>query len=287
MPQSTRLISAGALLESTPAAPVKRKGPCLKRRTGQMGSVYQPHKTTKRWDERALAYGRVWVDTPTERVRKTVALGICPTRALAKAKLRVFIESQGINAVEHFAENTTPATTFKQQANKWIESLSTRRRRPVKPATIAGWEHCLDRWVLPNLGTKPLSDIKNKEVQELGEVMSAAGLSPKTIVNNVAVVKMVVASAVNTDGEQIYPRTWNHTFIGLPIVDRSAQERQTVSQVQLQIILANVLERYAPLLTLIAGTGLRIGEALGLRHSDFSNECRVLHIQRSVWKGKP
>jgi integrase len=98
---------------------------------------------------------------------------------------------------------------------------------------------------------------------------------------------MVIASAVNTAGEQIYPRTWNHTFIGLPIVDRSAQERQTVSQVQLQIILANVLERYALLLTLIAGTGLRIGEALGLRHSDFSNECRVLHVQRSVWKGKP
>jgi integrase len=31
----------------------------------------------------------------------------------------------------------------------------------------------------------------------------------------------------------------------------------------------------------------RIGEALGLRHSDFTDECRVLHVQRSVWRGKP
>jgi integrase len=116
--------------------------------------------------------------------------------------------------------------------------------------------------------------------------MSAAGKSAKTIVNNVAVVKMVLASAVNSNGEAIHPRTWNHTFIGLPIVDRSAQERQTVTQVQLQTILANVHPRYTLLLTLIAGTGLRIGEALGVRHSDFKNECRVLHIQRSVWGGK-
>jgi integrase len=211
---------------------------------------------------------------------------VCLTRAIAKQKLCAYIESQGINAIEHFAENTTPATTFKTQANRWLESLSVRRRRPVKPATIAGWEHCLDKWVLPHLGDLPLSDIKNKQLQELVEVMSAAKLSAKTIVNNIAVAKMVVASAVNSDGEQIYPRQWNHNFIGLPIVERSAQERQTVSQAQLQTIIANS-ERHAILLTLIAGTGLRIGEALGVRHTDFKNECRVLHIQRSVWRGKP
>jgi len=124
-------------------------------------------------------------------------------------------------------------------------------------------------------------------VRELVEVMSAANLSAKTIVNNVAVVKMVLASAVNSNGEAIHPRTWNHMFIGLPIVDRSAQERQTVTRVQVQTILANVHTRYTLLLALIAGTGLRIGEAFGVRHNDFKNECRVLHIQRSVWGGEP
>jgi hypothetical protein len=59
-------------------------------------------------------------------------------------------------------------------------------------------------------------------------------------------------------------------------VDRSAQERQTVSQVQLQTILANAPERYSILLALIAGTGLRVGEAAGLHHSDFQNQCGVL-----------
>ena len=114
--------------------------------------------------------------------------------------------------------------------------------------------------------------------------MSAAGLSFKTIVNNVAVVKMVVASVVNKDGVSAH---LEHTFIGLPIVDRSAQERQTVSQVQLQTILANAPERYSILLALIAGTGLHVGEAAGLHHSDFQNECGVLYVQGSVWHVKP
>jgi integrase len=259
----------------------------LARRTGQTGNVYQPHARSKRWEPETPAYGRVWLDTPTGRIRKTVTLGICPTRTIARQKVREYIEQQGINSNEQFAQTTTPGTSFETQANLWIESLSTRRRRPVKPATIAGWAHCLDRWLIPNLGAKPLSEVSNGAVRELVEVMSVAGMSPKTIVNNVAVAKMVVASAVNKDGEQIYPRTWNHDFIGLPTVNKADQERQTVSQAQLQNILAKTPERFAILLALIAGTGLRIGEALGLRHSDFANDCRVLHIQRSVWNGTP
>jgi integrase len=201
--------------------------------------------------------------------------------------MREYIEKQGINALEHFEQNNAPATTFEKQANKWVESLAQRRRKPVKPATIAGWAHCLDRWLIPNLGDKPLREVSNGALRELVEVMSTAGLSPKTIVNNVAVAKLVVASAVNENGERIYPRTWNHDFIGLPTVDKADQERQTVTQAQLQTIIADIAERYTLLITLIAGTGLRIGEALGVRHSDFTNECRLLHISRSVWGGEP
>jgi len=37
-------------------------------------------------------------------------------------------------------------------------------------------------------------------------------------VNYEQFVKMVVASAVSDEREQIYPRTWNHDFIQLPVV---------------------------------------------------------------------
>ena len=40
------------------------------------------------------------------------------------------------------------------------------------------------------------------------------------------------------------------------------------------------------LFSLLAATGLRIGEALALRSTDFGPDCRVLHVRRSVWRGQ-
>jgi integrase len=100
------------------------------------------------------------------------------------------------------------------------------------------------------------------------------------------VVKLVVASAVNEEGEQIYPRTWNHDFIGLPIVRKDKQHRPTISQAELEEILSIAKGHYAVLFALLAGTGLRIGEALGLKTSDLTLDCRVLRVQRSIWRGQ-
>ena len=37
------------------------------------------------------------------------------------------------------------------------------------------------------------------------------------------------------------------------------------------------------MLALVAGTGLRIGEALAVRTEDFDSDCQALHLRRSVW----
>ena len=48
-------------------------------------------------------------------------------------------------------------------------------------------------------------------------------------------------------------------------------------------LLNSLKERYAVLVALVAGTGLRIGEALAVRTEGFDPDCQVLHIRRSVW----
>src|SRR5439155_22032217 len=151
----------------------------------------------KPWSPTAPTYGRYRIDLPgcPERKRRTVSLGICSSRSLARRKLREHIEVGGINTKEAFATNTAPATTFRAQAAKWIGSLPTRRRKPVKPATVFVWQHALDKWVLPSLGDKFLGDVSNGVLRDLVEKMAAAGLSAKTIVNYAQVVELVVASA--------------------------------------------------------------------------------------------
>jgi integrase len=165
-----------------------------------------------------------------------------------------------------------------------MESLSTRRRRPLKPATASGWQHCLDRWILPNLGDKLLSEVRNSASRQFVAILSAADLAPKTIVNVVTVVKFVVASAVDEEGDQIHPRIWNHEFIQLPLIIKEKQNRPTINEAEISAMLTTMKGRDAVLVALVAGTGLRIGEALAIRTDDFDPVCRLLQVRRSVWR---
>jgi len=243
---------------------------------------------SRTWDPKLPCYGKFWQDVPGSPVRKrrTISLGICSTKSLARTRLREYLEREGVNSSQSFNQNTAPATTFGQQAERWLAALPTRRRKPVKPATIFGWRHSLDKWLLPYIGDTALAEVGNAALKSLIEKMAAAGLAQKSIVTHATVVKLVVASAVNDEGEQIYPRTWNHNFVGLPIVDPTKQHRPTVTREELHGIMAAINPRYTILVALLAGTGLRIGEALGLKVDDLTPDCRVLHVRRSVWHGR-
>jgi integrase len=237
-----------------------------------------------KWNPRSLAYGRSWVDVPSgERKRRTVSLGLCATQWVAHLRLREYIERAGVCSKHRVHQIPVPGTTFRQQAECWMESLSTRRRRPLKPATVYGWQHCLDRWILPNLANKLVSEVGNGALRQFVEVLSAAGLAPKKIVNVVTVVKFVVASAVDEEGDQIHPRVWNYEFIQLPLVIKKKRSRPTVTEVEVSGLLNSLKERYAVWVALVAGTGLRIGEALAVCTEDFDANCQVLHVRRSVW----
>jgi integrase len=251
--------------------------------TGQQGNVYQAHQHGK-WNPRSSAYGRFWIDVRRgERKRRTIALGLCATQWIARLRLREYIERASVHSKHRFHQIPVPGTTFRQQAEWWMESLSTRRRRPLKPATIYGWQHCLDRWILPNLGNKLVSEVGNGALRQFVEILTAARLAPKTIVNVITVAKFVVASAVDEEGDQIHPRVWNYEFIQLPLVIKEKQNRPTITEREISALLKNVKEHYAVLVALVAGTGLRIGEALAVRTEDFAPDCRVLHVKRSIW----
>jgi hypothetical protein len=106
----------GSLLDATETR--RKRGPALSRRTGQTGSVFQHSKP---WNPTAPAYGRYWIDVPgCDRKRRTVTLGVCTSRSVARRKLREHIEREGINTPQYFNANTGPVTTFRAQALKWI-----------------------------------------------------------------------------------------------------------------------------------------------------------------------
>jgi hypothetical protein len=98
----------------------------------------------------------------------------------------------------------------------------------------------------------PLS-VGHGALRQFVESLSAAGLAPKTILNMVTVV--VVASAVDEQGEQTHPHVWNHEFIRRPLVIKEKQNRPTITKTEISAILSSVAEHYAVLVALVARTG--------------------------------
>jgi hypothetical protein len=83
------------------------------------------------------------------------------------------------------------------------------------------------------------------------------------ITNCVGLAKLVVGSAVDEDGEELFPRKWNHEFMDLPVVQGQNQPTFT-SDVVTKIVQATTGQRRA-LYALLAGGAMRIGEVFGLR----------------------
>jgi integrase len=277
-----------------PATSIRRRGKSMNRRVGQNGSVFvKPNCKLGRCQHRKSLcpkYGRYWKDVSGQQERKRIVISFGEvTQSVAERKLREHILRTDVDSVETFNEVTSPATTFKQQAAWWLREIregrivSRKRRTRLKPATLANYESAIN-WLNPVLGGLPLADIKNERAKLLVIRMRNASLSDKTMVNYFQVVRSVVASAVSSEGEQIYPHAWNFQFIGLPIVDERKQTKASFTASEVEQILQRAKLRYRVLFALLAGTGLRIGEALGLRITDFKDDFSTLTVNQSVWR---
>ena len=207
------------------------------------------------------------------------------------------IEKDGINSTVDIAQSID-SSTFNQQAELWIKAIEDGRvlhgskRTRIKPATITGYKSAIE-WMSPHIGKMPLDNIKNGAAKELVMAMKQAELSDKTIVNYIHVLHSVIASVVNGECEQVHPRTWDSHFIGLPVVNPRKQNRPTRTAKEIEKILAAVAGRYRALYAFLAGSGLRIGEALAIRLgpqsddcSTISEDCSTIYIRQAVWRGK-
>ena len=155
------------------------------------------------------------------------------------------------------------SVTFSEQAKLFLESSQARKRNPVKIATVTAWNASLNKWLIPHFQDAPLGSVANASVRTLVEKLYRHGLSASTIVTYVGLVKLIVASALTEEGEPQFPRKWNSNFIDLPTVTN--QRQPFFKPEQLEAIIKNSTGQVRMLCTLLAGTGLRVGEAPWVR----------------------
>lgn len=233
---------------------------------------------------------RVRVDVPGNgRVHKSIP--ICPVsgpdslnKTERKRKRMAIVADYNSEDFVKKVEAQQNGTTFKAQSIVWIEQCRARKRKPVKPSTLDNWQSILDNHLLPFLGSTPLQFVGNKALKDLGEVLVGKGLSPQTIKNIAQVVKLVKASAIDENGDELYPTKWNHDFIDLPVVDETKQRKPSFTGEQATKLVNAASGRIQMASILFAAAGLRAGELLGLevRHFDGSS----VTVEQEVWNGK-
>lgn len=163
---------------------------------------------------------------------------------------------------------------LEEYAEKWLS-----RKRKLKPNTVVRYKKNLKEYIFPCLGKKPLEDIIVEDVQAMMDKYSH--LAWKTLNGALSMLSQIMKYAVDDGLIKKNPCT-SHD---LEIPSDRKTEREALPIDQYKDILANLPmlnkcdQRYMGLLMY---TGMRRGEALGLRWEDIDLETNMIHIQRNV-----
>jgi site-specific recombinase XerD len=115
----------------------------------------------------------------------------------------------------------------------------------------------------------PLTDINSETLRDLVTQLITEELSAKTIGELVVTVKQFVASAMDGNGDPIFPRQWNIRHIDAPSVGTQKQPSLMREDVE-RCIKDATNEQERLLYAVLAGSGLRISECLAIHVADRS-----------------
>jgi integrase len=256
----------------------------MSRRSGQSGSIQKDGN----W-----YVVRYWKDVVGQEKRQRVRERICPisgpgrlSASERERRAKEIIAASKVDTEEYFNEvvRQVHGITFREQAAPWLDKMRNRKRKPVAPSTIATWAYALDKWINPNIGDLPLESVNNASLKTLVNKMDEGGLAPKSISNYAQVVKMVMKSVRDDKGQRVFSVEWDHEFIDMPVVNPQKQRCPSfTSEVVTDVIRETDEEKYRVLFALLASSGLRFGEALGLNIKNISPDCSTIKIVEKAW----
>jgi integrase len=150
-----------------------------------------------------------------------------------------------------------------EQSERFIRQITNRKRAPARLATLKTFQNRLNSVILPRLGEMDLSVIENGVVRSFIADISKE-LAPTTVTATLSLLKAVIASAVDENGNRTYNRTWNADFIDAPLISKANLNAPIIPSRTLLEALGKAQGVDKPLYAILAGTGLRIGECLAL-----------------------
>jgi integrase len=156
-----------------------------------------------------------------------------------------------------------------EHAASWIENMHTR------PATLATYRSRLNAVILPQLGDRRLNQVRRADIQRVITSMRSTS-SPASIRGVYAVLHLLFADAVESELIAVSPCR----SISLP--PKQARPVQPLNGLVVKSITDAMPEQYRVLVWIGIGTGMRLGEVLGLRVSDILWMRREIRVERQM-----
>lgn len=156
--------------------------------------------------------------------------------------------------------------------------LNTTAKQRVRPRTLNDYRWLAERYLIPVLGDRRLSQLHAGDIQTAYATMLDRGLSPRTIRYAHSVLHGALEQAVRWQSLVRNPAK----LVTLPRQVRCEMQTLDAAQARALLLAARDDRWFALWIMLIAG-GMRPGEALGCKWADL--EGNQLRIQRTLVRG--
>ena len=247
----------------------------MARRRFQSGCLFKRGKRRKvwvaRWREDVLRE-----DGSVGRMLRSVVLGAVadlPTRADAQTRLEE--QLRPLNQGTARPEATMAFGTFTE--TQW----QTLVLPTLKLSTQHGYRNVLRKHVLPYWRDWRLRDISRQDVQQWVAEKFRQRQGWQTVRNSWVLLSGILETAVEYGYVSVNPAR------GVKFPQKELKDAPAIiAGADFTKLLAHVEEPYRTMLSLIAATGLRIGELLALRWRVLDLEHGTLAVRESVFEGK-
>lgn len=173
----------------------------------------------------------------------------------------------------------------KVRLDSWYETwMDTYKIPNLKETSLRTYKQWYGYYISPYIGNRYLTQIKPVDIQGLINSYQEKGLAVKTIYSIYGVIYDLFESAVNNDRIIKNPAK----SVKLPKMEKT--ERRVLSVTEQSAFLAQLqTEKWLPhqsLFVVMLGTGLRVGEALGLTWDAIDFDHKEIRVEKAIVYGK-
>lgn len=222
---------------------------------------------------------------PTERAsRAAMVKAMAKATAgelLTKRELREADQAAAI-AAELAAREAESRIRTGAYLSSWLE-----RRGNLRASTRLGYKVIIDNHVVPVIGGVPLADLTSQHIRKVLERMAEPDEKGRTrTVGTLSRARSLLTSALKTAVRQGLIPVNVATGVEIPeraAVGNATGRKATFSADELRTFLEQADKTpFGPVLRFISRTGVRRGEAVGLRWNDVDLDEGVVHIRASL-----